>query len=125
MVKVDTEGHDSVILSDLEKSEFRPRVLWVEWALRYEFYDFENLILEDEDWCTPGSASLFDIPHRLGYTVFHPSMPLTRVGGCQTKNYISDLLMLTNTFVEQLGHSLDNVTEVHLSSENNGKQMWK
>ena len=53
MVKVDTEGHDAVILSDMENSEFRPRVLWVEWALRYEFYDFEKLILEDEDWCTP------------------------------------------------------------------------
>ena len=119
MVKIDTEGHDAVILSDLHP-KFRPRILWVEWALRYGFYDYDNLVLEDENWCTPGSASLFDIPHRLGYTVFNPSMPLTRAAGCQTKNYISDLLMLRNDFVKHVGHTLDNVTEVHLINEKMG-----
>ena len=119
MVKIDTEGHDAVILSDMDP-KFRPRLLWVEWALRFEFYDFANLSLEDENWCTPGSASLFDIPHSLGYTVFNPSLPLARAAGCQTKNYISDLLMLTNTFVEQVGNTLDNVPEVHLINEKMG-----
>ena len=119
MVKIDTEGHDAVILSDLDP-RFRPRVLWVEWFLRYEFYDWDKLIMEDYDWCTPGSASLFDIPHKLGYQVFKPSMPLSRVPGCQTKHYISDLLMLKNDFVDTIGHRLDNEPEIHLRWERLG-----
>ena len=119
MIKIDTEGHDAVILSDLDQ-RLKPRVLWVEWFLRYEFYDFDNFILEDENWCTPGSASLFDIPHRLGYQVFSPSMPLKKIGGCQTKYYVSDLLMLRNEFVQSIGTSLDYVPEVHLTHEKIG-----
>ena len=119
MVKIDTEGHDAVILSDMDP-KFRPRVLWVEWFLLYEFYDWDNKILEDDDWCTPGSASLFDIPHSLGYQVFSPSMPLRRVPGCQTKHYVSDLLLLKNEFVNLLGDKLDNEPEIHLRGERIG-----
>ena len=53
MVKIDAEGHDAVILSDLDP-RFRPKVGWVEWYLPYEYYDFENFVLEDDDLCTPG-----------------------------------------------------------------------
>ena len=77
-------------------------------------------ILEDDDWCTPGSASLFDIPHSLGYQVFSPSMPLRRVPGCQTKHFVSDLLLLKNEFVKTIGDKLDNEPEIHLEGERIG-----
>ena len=114
MIKIDTEGHDAVILSDLDP-RFRPRVLWVEWYSGFQFYDYENLIMEDENWCTPGSASLFDIPHSLGYQVFSPSMPLKKMEGCETKNYVPDLLLIKNKFVESIGNTLDTVDEVYMS----------
>ena len=119
MVKIDTEGHDAVILSDMDP-RFRPRVLWVEWFLRFEFYDWDNLVLEDDDECTPGSASLFDIPHSLGYQVFNPYFPLRKAPGCQTKHYISDLLLLKNEFVKTIGNKLDNEPEIHLKWERLG-----
>ena len=49
MIKMDTEGHDAVILSDMDP-RLRPRVLWDECFLRYEFYDWVNVVLEDDDW---------------------------------------------------------------------------
>ena len=119
MIKIDTEGHDAVILSDLDP-RFRPRVLWVEWFLRFEFYDYDNMILEDDNWCTPGSASLFEVPKKLGYQIFSPSMPLKRIPGCETKNYISDLLLLKNEFVASIGNSLDKAPEIHLANEKIG-----
>ena len=121
MVKIYTEGRAVVILSDLDP-RFKPRVPWVEWFLRYEFYDWDNLIMEDDNWCTPGSASLFNIPHRLGYQVFRPSIPLRKVPGCQTRNYISELLMLDNEFVKAIGSKLDN-EQVHLKWEKMGQMV--
>ena len=116
---MDTEGHDAVILSDMDP-RFRPRVLWVEWFLRFKFYDWDNLVLEDEDECTPGSKSLFDIPQSLGYQVFNPYFPLRKAPGCQTKNYISDLLLLKNEFVKTIGNKLNNEPEIHLKWERLG-----
>jgi hypothetical protein len=119
MVKIDTEGHDAVILSDMDP-QFRPRVLWVEWFLRFKFYDWDKLVLEDDDECTPGSARLFDIPHSLGYQVFNPYFPLRKAPGCQTKHYITDLLLLKNEFVKTIGNKLDNEPEIHLKWERLG-----
>lgn len=36
-VKIDTDGHDIVILEDLKKSEFHPPIIWIEWFLDYRF----------------------------------------------------------------------------------------
>ena len=49
MIKIDTEGHDVVILSDLDE-KLRPPVIWVEWFRRYKFliYDDENQKFELE-----------------------------------------------------------------------------
>ena len=63
---------------------------------------------------------MFDIPAKLGYQVFSPSMPLRKVGGCETRNYISDLLLLETKFVTDIGDTLDNVPEVHLINEKLG-----
>ena len=45
VIKIDTEGHDVVILSDLP-AQFRPPVVWVEWFREFQFADLKNLILE-------------------------------------------------------------------------------
>ena len=45
VLKIDTEGHDVVILSDLP-AQFRPPVVWVEWFREYQFADIKDLILE-------------------------------------------------------------------------------
>jgi len=100
MVKIDAEGHDSIILSDLDPS-FRPRVIWVEWHRRYQFYDYPNHILEDENYCTEDSRNLFNISNSLGYQIFQPRLPLVKVVGCQTKYYEPDILLLKNEFVMQ------------------------
>ena len=44
-LKMDTEGHDVVILDDLSE-DFRPPVIWIEWLREYQFFDREKLILE-------------------------------------------------------------------------------
>ena len=100
LIKIDAETHDSVILFDLDP-KFRPPVIWVEWHRSYKFYDYENLILEDDNLCTPESANLFNISHHLGYQVFQPRHPLQRVEGCQNKYYEFDLLLLENRFVNK------------------------
>ena len=43
MIKTDTEGHDAVILSDLDE-RLRPPIIWTEWYRHYKFitYDIEN-----------------------------------------------------------------------------------
>ena len=45
MIKVDTEGHDVVILDDLD-SKLRPPIMWVEWFREYKYiiYNIENKI---------------------------------------------------------------------------------
>ena len=45
VIKIDTEGHDVVILADLP-AQFRPPVIWVEWFREYQFADLKNVILE-------------------------------------------------------------------------------
>ena len=45
LLKIDTEGHDVVILDDLSE-DFRPPVIWIEWLREYQFFDREKLILE-------------------------------------------------------------------------------
>ena len=100
MVKIDAETHDSVILSDLDPL-FRPTFLWVEWHWSYQFYDYENSVFEDPDYCTPESANLFNISYNLGYQVLKPSPPLQRVEGCENKNYQFDLLLMKTSFVNE------------------------
>ena len=45
VLKIDTEGHDVVILADLP-AHFRPPVIWLEWFREYQFADIKNVILE-------------------------------------------------------------------------------
>ena len=45
VLKIDTEGHDVVILSDLP-AQFRPPVVWVEWFKEYQFADIKTFLLE-------------------------------------------------------------------------------
>ena len=56
VLKIDTEGHDVVILADLP-AQFRPPVIWVEWFMEYQFADIKTLLLEvshtsDKKWLT-------------------------------------------------------------------------
>ena len=45
VLKIDTEGHDVVILADLP-AQFRPPVIWVEWFREYQFADITKYLLE-------------------------------------------------------------------------------
>ena len=36
-VKIDTDGHDIVILEDFNQSKFKPPIIWTEWFLDYRF----------------------------------------------------------------------------------------
>ena len=45
LLKIDTEGHDVVILDDLTE-DFRPPVIWTEWFRDYQFLDLKEFILE-------------------------------------------------------------------------------
>ena len=56
VLKIDTEGHDVIILADLP-AQFRPPVIWVEWFMEYQFADIKTLLLEvshtsDKKWLT-------------------------------------------------------------------------
>ena len=43
MVKIDTEGHDVVILEDLKHFNFRPPIIWTEWFELYKFVNISNI----------------------------------------------------------------------------------
>ena len=105
MIKIDAEAHDAVILADLDPM-LRPKLIWVEWHRSYQFYDYQNLVLEDLDSCTPESAQLFNISRGLGYQIFKPGFPLRRVKGCENKHYEQDLLLLKTEFVKH--YSVEN-----------------
>ena len=45
VIKIDTEGHDVVILADLP-AQLRPPVIWVEWFREFQFADLSKLLLE-------------------------------------------------------------------------------
>ena len=55
VLKIDTEGHDVVILADLP-AQFRPRVMWVEWFREYQFADIKTFLLEVRTHGQPGSG---------------------------------------------------------------------
>ena len=44
-LKVDTEGHDVLILGDLS-DHFRPAVVWTEWFREFQFVNFTARVLE-------------------------------------------------------------------------------
>lgn len=85
-IKIDTEGHDIVILKDLKNStliETKP-VFWIEWFAGYRS--------GDPKVCTPKSQALFDVIHEIGY-VPHLNAS-SRVTSCNNANYKADLLLL-------------------------------
>ena len=45
MIKIDTEGHDVVILEDLKHFNFRPPIIWTEWFEMYKFANISNKLL--------------------------------------------------------------------------------
>ena len=45
MIKIDTEGHDVVILEDLKHFNFRPPIIWTEWFEMYKFVNISNKLL--------------------------------------------------------------------------------
>ena len=45
ILKIDTEGHDVVILEDLSP-DFRPPVILIEWFRDYQFVDVRSHLLE-------------------------------------------------------------------------------
>jgi len=104
MVKIDTEGHDVVILEDLKHFNFRPPIIWTEWFQLYKFVNISNIgngILEEDNFCTPNSARLFNSIIDLGFDIFHPSLPLKRMIGCANKYYEKDLLLIDRNFLEE------------------------
>ena len=42
MIKIDTEGHDVVILEDMKHFNFRPPIIWTEWFEMYKFVNISN-----------------------------------------------------------------------------------
>ena len=42
MIKIDTEGHDVVILDDLDP-RLRPPVIWVEWFREYKYFKYDRV----------------------------------------------------------------------------------
>ena len=71
VLKIDTEGHDVVILADLP-AEFRPPVILVEWFRDYRLYNFQP------EYCSEESAQLFRTILKQGYHIFYPRWPLRK-----------------------------------------------
>ena len=123
MIKIDTEGHDVVILEDLKRFKMRPPIIWTEWFHWYQYVDEQERVLENKNFCTKKSANLFTTildlgnnfillitKHLLtaytGYEIFEPSLPLKKLAGCQNEHYKSDLLLIERNFYQ---NSLRNI----------------
>ena len=86
-IKIDVEGYDSRILATLGPIlvASSPLVV-VEWFLRYR-----DLAKPDE--CTTGSRELFHAISAVGYTPFRETRPDIPVQGCESRNWVPDLLL--------------------------------
>ena len=127
MIKIDTEGHDVVILHDLDP-KLRPPIMWVEWFREYKFFIYDKVnkkysievklenincalsnifmskktgfsFLKDDGYCTQNSAKLFKTIVDLGYEIFAPEFPLRKIVGCANRYYKSDLLLVSKEFI--------------------------
>ena len=57
LLKIDTEGHDVIILDDLSE-DFRPPIIWTEWFREFQFVNFTARVLEVRG-SSEGSADLY------------------------------------------------------------------
>ena len=90
LVKTDTEGHDHIILADLDQN-LRPRVIWTEWFAGYHSGSANH--------CTRRSKKLFNTIQQLGYQIFEPRLPLRKIKGCKNKFYETDLLLIKRDLI--------------------------
>ena len=86
MVKIDTEGHDPVILRSLP-SWFRPKLIWTEW-----FVGFESGKRDSKSSCSQKSSDFFTLCRSLGYQIFRNELPIRESQGCSV--YQPDLLLM-------------------------------
>ena len=57
---------------------------------------------QDDDYCSPKSAKLFQTVLDLGYEIFEPRFPLKKMRGCKNKFYEVDLLLIEKEQVTNL-----------------------
>ena len=57
---------------------------------------------QDDDYCSPKSAKLFQTVLDLGYEIFEPRFPLKKMRGCKNKFYEDDLLLIEKEQVTNL-----------------------
>ena len=55
--------------------------------------------MQDSDYCTEESARLFRTIISLGYEIFQPGWPLTKLTGCANKFWVEDLLLVRRDFL--------------------------
>ena len=55
--------------------------------------------MQDSDYCTEESARLFQTIISLGYEIFQPGWPLTKLTGCANKFWVEDLLLVRRDFL--------------------------
>ena len=64
LVKLDTEGHDVIILQDLVHTTLRPPVIWTEWYALYRFSGKD----EDGDWMEEVTIKCFTEIHDIVFS---------------------------------------------------------
>ena len=57
---------------------------------------------QDDDYCSPKSAKLFQTVLDLGYEIFEPRFPLRKIRGCKNKYYEFDLLLIEKELVKNM-----------------------
>ena len=55
--------------------------------------------MKDDNYCTKESARLFRTILGLGYEIFQPHWPLTKLSGCANKFWTEDLLLIRRDFL--------------------------
>ena len=59
-------------------------------------------MVQDDDYCSPESAKLFQTVLDLGYEIFEPRFPLKKIRGCKNKYFEFDLLLIEKELVTNL-----------------------
>lgn len=89
-IKIDTEGHDMVILRDLKTSGFleitRP-VIYTEW---FAFFEKKN----QPNKCSDESRDLFQAIADIGYVPYKGDTSYTPIPSCANKHYMMNILLL-------------------------------
>ena len=59
-------------------------------------------LVQDDEYCTPESAKLFQTVIEVGYEIFKANLPLKKIRGCKNKYFEESLLLIERKLLKNI-----------------------